>query len=318
MSARSIGRVLSRLSFVLALLLAASATYPFTMNTSPVTPANASGLWWNTNESGWGINIDHQQTIIFATIFTYDASGYAHWYFASDCRVANDGCVGDLYRAGGGTPMTVPWNGSGLSLTKVGTLTLRFTDNNSGSMTYSIDGVTSSRTITRMQLAPPAPTAPSSYDKTAMLLGGTWTYVYTIISTFRDTYAFTSISSTPNSDGDFYAYGKDAYNGTVIGSYYSKGGFWSVLDTGTIIDMYYVFNFSDINHVSGCYYQISPPGSNNFSKCYAMTGSRYPLKSMSPKSDPLKLMREVAEDGGPQYVDPTVIEAYHAQRRMAQ
>ncbi|NJD87252.1 MAG: hypothetical protein FIB05_04420 [Betaproteobacteria bacterium] len=318
MIVQSIGRKLARIIALLAFALAAHTASSFTVNTSPVTPANLSGLWWNTSESGWGINIDHQQTIVFATIFTYDATGYAHWYFASDCRVSGDGCVGDLYRARGGSTMTVPWYGAGLSLEKVGTLTLRFTDNNNGQMTYSINGVPSSKTITRMLLAPPAQPTMSSYDKTALLLGGTWTLRFTIISTFSYNYTFLSMNSTANSNGDYYAYGSDQYGDPVVGGYYSKGDFWTILDTSVIIDRYYVFSFGDKNHISGCYYQIDPPGSTHMSNCYPMAGSRYPEKRLTQAHDPRQLILEVAETAEPHDVDPTVLESYLQFRRLAQ
>ena len=43
---------------------------------------NYTDLWWNANESGWGINFTHQGDIIFATWFTYDAAGKPWWLIA--------------------------------------------------------------------------------------------------------------------------------------------------------------------------------------------------------------------------------------------
>ena len=37
--------------------------------------ANYTSLWWNANESGWGVNVNHQGSIIFATLFTYASNG---------------------------------------------------------------------------------------------------------------------------------------------------------------------------------------------------------------------------------------------------
>ncbi len=47
---------------------------------SPAT--NYQGLWWNPQESGWGINFAHQGDIIFATWFTYDTQGKPWWLIA--------------------------------------------------------------------------------------------------------------------------------------------------------------------------------------------------------------------------------------------
>src|SRR5687767_9491193 len=44
--------------------------------------ASYEGLWWKSpanSESGWGLNITHQGSIIFATWFTYDRQGNGMW-----------------------------------------------------------------------------------------------------------------------------------------------------------------------------------------------------------------------------------------------
>ena len=49
---------------------------------APYLPIAYQGLWWKSpagSEVGWGMNIAHQADIIFATWFTYDASGKAWW-----------------------------------------------------------------------------------------------------------------------------------------------------------------------------------------------------------------------------------------------
>jgi hypothetical protein len=48
---------------------------------------DTSDLWWNANESGWGINFQQQDGIAFATLFTYGKDGQPKWYSASDLRV---------------------------------------------------------------------------------------------------------------------------------------------------------------------------------------------------------------------------------------
>src|SRR5262249_46385393 len=49
--------------------------------------ANYQGLWWRSpanSESGWGVNLAHQGDILFATWFTYDASGAGQWFVMSN------------------------------------------------------------------------------------------------------------------------------------------------------------------------------------------------------------------------------------------
>ena len=47
---------------------------------------NFQDLWWNPNESGWGINFAHQGDILFATLFTYGADGRSLWFVMSRRR----------------------------------------------------------------------------------------------------------------------------------------------------------------------------------------------------------------------------------------
>ncbi len=135
--------------------------------------------------------------------------------------------------------------------------------------------------------------------QTKLLLGGTWTYVYTIINTFSSSYSFSSVSTTPDSSGAYMAFGSDAYGGAVVGAYFPASRRWAVLDPGVIIDNYYTFTFVDDNHVSGCYYLINPPGSTNLSPCYSMAGIRSPFKMEITSSDALQKLDEVGprQDG---------------------
>lgn len=108
-------------------------------------------LWWNPDESGWSIALTHQFGAIFATWYAYDASGKATWYVASNCVVAGSGCSGDLYQVTGGSPLTANWNGSSKVTTKVGSVTFTFSDANNGLMSYTLNDVTGTSTITRQK-----------------------------------------------------------------------------------------------------------------------------------------------------------------------
>ena len=129
----------------------------FTIDTSATSPV--TGLWWNANESGWGATITQQSTIMFVTMFVYDASGSPVWYTVS-CTIAGAGCGGDMLRIRGGTPPASAWNGSGITATKVGAMTLNFTSNDSASMSYSLDGNVITRQISRQIFGPAPPVQP--------------------------------------------------------------------------------------------------------------------------------------------------------------
>lgn len=158
-------------------------------------------------------------------------------------------------------------------------------------------------------------------SQTEKLIGGTWTYAYTIITTFTDSYSFATISG-PNSDGVYYADGTDEFGGPVVGGYYPDSHSWGVLDPSIIIDKFYTFTFDDNNHVHGCYYQISPPGSTNLGSCYSMTGARFPAKALQLSSPEDRAAREAqmleeaksAVKGAP--ADPDMVERYMKLRRL--
>ena len=130
----------------------------FTIDTSAASPL--TGLWWNANESGWGATITQQSYMMFVTMFVYDAAGNPVWYTVS-CTIAGASCSGDMMRVSGGSAPVSTWNGSGIIVTRAGTMTLNFTGNDAGSMSYTLNGSSSIRQITRQIFGPPAAEVPS-------------------------------------------------------------------------------------------------------------------------------------------------------------
>lgn len=48
---------------------------------------DVTGLWYNPNESGWGMNVIQQSSTLFITMFVYGTDGRPTWYVASDTRL---------------------------------------------------------------------------------------------------------------------------------------------------------------------------------------------------------------------------------------
>jgi hypothetical protein len=133
-----------------------------------------TGLWWNATESGWGVALTHQYDTIFVTMYVYDGTTNPTWYVTSDCAVLGGGCAGTLYKTSGGRTPTTPWSGQ-ITATPVGTMSLAFTDTDTGTMNYTINGANGSKSITRQVFrnAPIAPPGDSRYDGTYT---GVWGY----------------------------------------------------------------------------------------------------------------------------------------------
>lgn len=124
-------------------------------------PLNFQALWWRApagSESGWGVNVTHQGDILFATWFTYDTDGSGMWLVMSNgSKVSDKTYSGTLFRTTGPPFNSVPFDSTRIGLTTVGSGTFAFTDASSGTFTYTVNGITQSKSITRQVYAAPVP-----------------------------------------------------------------------------------------------------------------------------------------------------------------
>ena len=120
---------------------------------------DASDLWWNPDESGWGVNMIMQYDTIFATFFIYGPDGKAKWYSAS--AMVSQGAPADvpqyftgrLYETTGPVVTSAPYNPSAVTRRDVGQVTFEYIRPNNGYITYTIDGVTVSKQVRRQTWA---------------------------------------------------------------------------------------------------------------------------------------------------------------------
>jgi hypothetical protein len=113
---------------------------------------DASDLWWNPNESGWGVNIVHQADKIFATLFVYSSARQPRWYVAPDMsHVEGVTFRGELYETEGPW-FGGPFNPGAVSVRRVGNATFRFDAASLAAFSYSVDGVAVNKTLTRQTL----------------------------------------------------------------------------------------------------------------------------------------------------------------------
>lgn len=109
---------------------------------------NYSDIWWNPNESGWGLTIADHETQLFAVWYTYRSDGSPAWYvipggeFSQSRRIF----TGTIYETRGPAHGADTFNPSLVTVTPVGTLQLDFAPGlgqGIALMTYSVaaDGV---------------------------------------------------------------------------------------------------------------------------------------------------------------------------------
>jgi N-acetylneuraminic acid mutarotase len=126
-------------------------------STSPV--ANYQGMWASPNpaEAGWGINFTHQGDIIFASWFTYDASGKPLW-MSMTAQQQNDGSFTGAIDLTSGSPFSaVPYDPMHVAHNTVGTGRLVFSDANNGTFSYTLNGIPQVKALARFVFAAPVP-----------------------------------------------------------------------------------------------------------------------------------------------------------------
>jgi hypothetical protein len=106
-------------------------------------------LWYIPAESGWGINLIQQNNIIFATLFVYGADNSARWYVASSLQGSGTAFTGQLFQTTGPAFSAASFNPSAVTVTPVGTMTLSFNTDNTGTLTYTVNGVQVTKQIQR-------------------------------------------------------------------------------------------------------------------------------------------------------------------------
>jgi lysyl endopeptidase len=112
---------------------------------------NYTDVWWNPSESGWGVNIGHQGNVLFSVIYTYERDGSPVWLAASAVRGSLGIYSGDLIKVSGPAFNANPWNPAAVTRTPVGRANLVFTDKDSGVLSYTYQGTTVTKSISRFQ-----------------------------------------------------------------------------------------------------------------------------------------------------------------------
>lgn len=108
-------------------------------------------LWYNANESGWGLNIvQHASRNIFAVWFTYGSNGKPMWYVIPGGGWTSPTTFsGTLYATSGPAASSATFNASSVNVRQAGSITLTFSDANNGTFSYTVDGVSGTKAITR-------------------------------------------------------------------------------------------------------------------------------------------------------------------------
>lgn len=113
--------------------------------------SNYRGLWWNANESGWGLTMQHYYNSLFVAWFTYNPDGSQVWVTLQGSWTSATTYEGKLYQV-----KQAPWNpasfdANATQVTEVGMAKLTFTDVNRAAFDYTMKNVTGKKLIEKFE-----------------------------------------------------------------------------------------------------------------------------------------------------------------------
>jgi hypothetical protein len=113
-----------------------------------------SDLWFVPNESGWGMQLVQRGATIYATLFVYGSTNAPTWYVASlTPSGGNLSWSGPLFVSTGPWFGTTPFDPSLVHQTNVGTMTWVAQDVSDGLLSYTVNGVSVTKNVTRETIA---------------------------------------------------------------------------------------------------------------------------------------------------------------------
>jgi hypothetical protein len=150
-------------NLIFAALLALQTTVTFAATSLPIDrdqpeipktafSTDASDLWWNPAESGWGMQMVQEADTVYATLFIYGSDGRPTWLTAPMRSAGGPTFSGPLYVTNGPSFAGV-FNPSAVLVRQVGTMTVSFQSVQTALLTYSVDGVQVTKQIERETLA---------------------------------------------------------------------------------------------------------------------------------------------------------------------
>jgi alpha-tubulin suppressor-like RCC1 family protein len=132
----------------------------------PILSSNYTDLWWNANEPGWGMNLDHQGNVLFATLYAYDKRSRPLWLFMSNGIQKSDGSfVGTLYQSAGSPYNASTWSPN--AATAVGSMTIYFISASTAHVVYSVEEDRVFKVITRFVFSTPTNCSWTTLDRSS-------------------------------------------------------------------------------------------------------------------------------------------------------
>lgn len=116
---------------------------------NPAAPTKKSATWWLPAESGWGLTVFDQGSVLTPTWFTYDSDGEPTWFLVAGAFPQPDGSfTGEVYRFKG-TPLAQINGEAATSVALAGTSRLNYIGEDVLNFQYTVDGFNQTKVLRR-------------------------------------------------------------------------------------------------------------------------------------------------------------------------
>jgi hypothetical protein len=112
-----------------------------------------SDLWYVQAESGWGMQLVQRASVIFATLYVYGPTATPTWYTATLDYTSDSIWTGNLYATTGPYFGAVQFDPMQVAYSPVGMMTWAAQTVETGTLTYSVNGVIVVKNMVRQSLA---------------------------------------------------------------------------------------------------------------------------------------------------------------------
>ena len=142
---------MSFLNFLTPTNIADIAAYIGSVLAPPVVLPDYTGAWFKASESGWGLSVIRGASGLYGIImYNFNQTSNPTWYF-----MAGGSFSGTVYNAQvtrySGPYFGSPFNSVPVTSTPVGSATIIFTSATTATLTYTIDNVTVTKDITKLE-----------------------------------------------------------------------------------------------------------------------------------------------------------------------
>ena len=113
---------------------------------------NYTDVWWGGSaQKDWGVALFQQRASLVGSWYTYDSQGRATWFvIGGGMWISPTVFQGNLLQATASAVLGANYNAAAFTPVNVGAVTLNFSDANNALMTYRVDGVEQTKSISRL------------------------------------------------------------------------------------------------------------------------------------------------------------------------